>query len=271
MIRNSRKYRRLKAIKNARKATNKSIKARVIITDDEKDLELKENEVEREGVAYEIPQHPTEEVTVRMYPENVSDEEFLQYIESIVDKERHIQEEDPSDQYLLELYDKEKQVFRKDQFPDGWRNPIYPAGKKSPTDQTQGEKPNIDGIKFWVENVKLAGKSQRELEQEYNIINRQDSMETWTDGKMERMIDQIAFMVARKIWYVGRKPSDMSDEEWENETKHMRPNPETYQKTSVGGYGVGAYIAGNEGVNGLKYHDEEYTYSSGDPDYVGKK
>ena len=130
LIRNSRKYRRLKAIKNARKATNKSIKARVIITDDEKDLELKENEVEREGVAYEIPQHPTEEVTVRMYPENVSDEEFLQYIESIVDKERHIQEEDPSDQYLLELYDKEKQVFRKDQFPDGWRNPIYPAGKK---------------------------------------------------------------------------------------------------------------------------------------------
>ena len=96
-------------------------------------------------------------------------------------------------------------------------------------------------------------------------------METWTDGKMERMIDQIAFMVARKIWYVGRKPSDMSDEEWENETKHMRPNPETYQKTSVGGYGVGAYIAGHEGEFGLKYHDEKYTYTSGDPDYVGKK
>ena len=82
MIKNSRRYRRLKAIKNARKARNKSIKARVTITDDEKDLELNENEIEREGVAYEIPQHPTEEVTVRMYPENVSDEEFLQYIQN---------------------------------------------------------------------------------------------------------------------------------------------------------------------------------------------
>ena len=46
---------------------------------------------------------------------------------------------------------------------------------------------------------------------------------------------------------------------------------ETYQKTSVGGYGVGAYIAGHEGEFGLKYHDEKYTYTSGDPDYVGKK
>lgn len=255
-------------MREARRAQAKSIKARVTITDDERDLELKENEVEREGVAYEIPKHPTESITVRSFPENVSDDEFLGYIESIVDKERHIQEEDPSDQYIR--YDKQERVFsKKINYPDGWRNPVYPAGKTSPTDQTQGERPNVNAIKQWVGDVKLAGKSQRELEQEYNRINSQDTMEMWTDKKMQRMIDQIAFMVARKIWYVGRKPSSMSDIEWEDQTKHMRPNPETYQKTSVGGYGVGAYIAGHEGEAGLKYHDEKYTYSSGDPDYIG--
>lgn len=255
-------------MKEARKARAKSIKARVTITDDDKDLELNENEVEREGVAYEIPQHPTEEVIIRAFPENVSDDEFLGYIESIVDKERHIQEEDPSDQYIR--YDTQQRTFsKKINYPDGWRNPVYPAGKKSPTDQTQGKRPNIDAIKKWVEDVKLAGKSQRELEQEYNRIYEQDSMEMWDNKKMERMIDSIAFMVSRKIWYVGRKPSSMSDEQWENDTKHMRPDPETYEKVGAGGYGASAYIAGHEGETGLKYFDEKYTYSSGDPDYAG--
>ena len=44
-----------------------------------------------------------------------------------------------------------------------------------------------------------------------------------TQAQQKKKIDEVTFKVARKIWYVGRKPSSMDDNEWDEATKDMRP------------------------------------------------
>ena len=63
------------------------------------------------------------------------------------------------------------------------------------------------------------------------------------------LIDSIAYMVARKIWYVGRKPKDMTDFDWNELTKYMRPQE-------------GSFGAGD--VWDVFKYDENYMYSSGE-------
>ena len=42
------------------------------------------------------------------------------------------------------------------------------------------------------------------------------------------LIDSIAYRVSRKLWYVGRKPNHMTDYEWNEHTKNMRPAEGSY-------------------------------------------
>ena len=255
----------VRAIETKTLALSKSIKARVLYNDNDK---LKENEIARNNVAYAVPSDVDPDSVY--LADNLTQFEEIAVMESVTDKENKIKENDVSDEYIDYSNDDKKPAPTLPKYPDSYRKAIYPAGKSSPTDQTEGGKPNIQMIRKWVEDVKLAGKSQRELEMEYNTMYEQDSLGVWDNKKMDRLVKSIAFVVSRKIWYVGRKPSSMSDSEWDNDTRHMRPDDQSYSKGEKGKkYGYDA--AENWGDTGNPYIQDEYSYTSGDPDERGRK
>ena len=51
-----------------------------------------------------------------------------------------------------------------------------------------------------------------------------------SDTQEEWLVDSIAFRIARKIWYVGRKPASLTDSEWQLITSKMRPKKGTFSK-----------------------------------------
>lgn len=249
MIRNSRKYRRLKAQRDARKARNKNLQARALDDDEKK----KDDEIVYKRVAYKVPSDvPISSITLG---ENLTDTELMSVIDSIQDKERHVKEEDPSDQYIhFDLTPPPYVSISKDDlYPDGWSYPYFPAGKRGVRGKKDGSKPRLDMIVQWVEDVKLAGKSQKALEEEYMRVFNVEKVGQWTNNKYDNLKESIAYLVSRKIWYVGRKSSGMTDEQWDELTKDMRP-PE------------GSFSANEKWVNGFPY-GREYTYNSGAKDY----
>ncbi len=78
-----------------------------------------------------------------------------------------------------------------------------------------GTKVNWTALKNWVRTVKVH--SDKEL-----LDARIDT------DKFERLVDGTAYKVARKIWYVGRKPASATPEEWDMSTQGMRPADGTY-------------------------------------------
>lgn len=283
MISNSKAYRQIKAFRNVKAAQSKSIKARVLdwSKDGKKKDEngnimpkeyLRKREIELNGVAYTVPAGTNPDQI--MISKNMSDTELIGYMESITNKEENIKENDPPDYALLGNWDTKRQQWHNSDinYPDGWRTPIYPGGKSDVTSSALGKKPNIQMIRQWVEDVKLAGKSQSELDREYNgMYNQMEQTEPWSKEKMDRLVNSIAFVVARKIWYVGRKPSGMSDIEWDRDTKHMRPDEGTYSMGKKGqkyGYTqISTYVGYHHVPENFhnKYIESEYVYSSGEP------
>ena len=79
-------------------------------------------------------------------------------------------------------------------------------------------------IAEWVEKSKV-----KDWVQEYNMW-RGTEVETITDTQKKDLIDSISFRVARKIWYVGRKPASLTDSEWQLITTKMRPKKGTFSK-----------------------------------------
>ena len=137
-------------------------------------------------------------------------------------------------------------------YPDDFTDRYYPAGKLDKYSTINGNKPDIGAIRSWVADVKLAGKSQRVLELEYNKMYGVNNV-SWDDSKRARLVKGIAYLVARKIWYVGRKPSDMDDGEWDKDTRDMRPSE-------------GTFSSNERWANGFTYN-KEYSYSSGEDDH----
>lgn len=122
----------------------------------------------------------------------------------------------------------------------------YPAGK-NPYSGSQGSKPNIEAIRQWVENTKVATSSNFILSEEFG---KKSGFIYGKSGKeLEQAVDEITYKVARKIWYVGRKPRWMHDDDWQKETKHMRP--------------VEGSFSENENWGGNFPYGETYKYESG--------
>jgi hypothetical protein len=125
----------------------------------------------------------------------------------------------------------------------------YPAGKNPHGRGDEGKKPNIEAIRQWVENTKIGNASHITISEnfgkEYGFVG-------WgfSDKEKENAINEVAFLVARKIWYVGRKPSSMTDDEWQEETKDKRPPEGSFN------------YRGGEKWNDFPY-DETYMYRSG--------
>ena len=90
--------------------------------------------------------------------------------------------------------------------------------------------------------------TNRDLVNEYNSLTDRKVTTDLSNRQKGNLIDSLAYKVGRKIWYVGRKPSNLTDSEWDSMTKHMRP--------ARGSYG------GNDAWKKFPY-TEGYRYSSG--------
>jgi len=73
---------------------------------------------------------------------------------------------------------------------------------------------SIDSITDWVRNTKAPSDP---------VL-----MAVLDADEFEYAIDRTAYRVARKIYYVGRKPSGITPEQWDDDTAGMRPPEGTY-------------------------------------------
>ena len=92
-------------------------------------------------------------------------------------------------------------------YTTGGKSAIYP-----------GTWVNIDAIEEWVRTVKAH--------------NDPELMYIPASRTFDNAVDSVVYKVARKIFYVGRKPSNMTPEDWDKETSFMRPIEDTYSKKS---------------------------------------
>tara|TARA_R110000851_G_scaffold94711_1_gene205704 strand:+ start:520 stop:1251 length:732 start_codon:yes stop_codon:yes gene_type:complete len=124
----------------------------------------------------------------------------------------------------------------------------YPAGKNPYGRGNEGKKPNIEAIRQWVTNTKVGNASNITLSEEFG---EEFGFIGWgfTEKELDKAIDEVTFKVARKIWYVGRKPASMTDIQWDEATKEMRP-------------AEGSFSKNEKWANGFPY-GETYKYQSG--------
>ena len=109
-------------------------------------------------------------------------------------------------------------VALEEKLPEKWSDTILPAKRKV----------NIDALRRWVRSVAFNGLTNRDLVNEYNSHANRTITTDLTNRQKEGLIDSIAYKVSRKIWYVGRKPSNLTDHSWDLMTKHMRPPEGSY-------------------------------------------
>ena len=103
--------------------------------------------------------------------------------------------------------------FPEEKLPEHYKDYIMPETRV-----------DMHRIAEWVEKVKV-----KNWAAEYNRW-RGTEVETITDTQRKWLIDSIAFRIARKIWYVGRKPASLTDGEWHDITHKMRPKKGTFSK-----------------------------------------
>ena len=111
-----------------------------------------------------------------------------------------------------------------------------------------GSRVNIDGLKEWIVTKKVNEDPvlQAAMSADYLNVNRDNE---WT-SMLDRVVDSTAYKVARKIYYVGRKPASMTPEEWDIFIEGKKPVP-------------GSYSA-NENWSGKEFpYGNQYTYRQG--------
>lgn len=228
---------------------------------------IQEDEIYYDGSAIKIPSG-IDPVSVILH-DNLSNESLSLIIFSLQDPEQQWKDNELPDDVIQGL--EEIKNFRKLNpstssklthnrvtgsnsgkriYPDGWELSYYPAGKRGRRGKEHHGKPNIDVIKMWVKDTKLAGKSQMQLEDEYRRVRGSEGNVSWDDDKYDALVDSIAYLVARKLWYVGRRSSRETDVQWDEHTSHMRPPEGSYEP--------------NEDWGGNFPYGEEYTYTSGE-------
>jgi hypothetical protein len=144
---------------------------------------------------------------------------FITHSVQNVDEVYH--KEEPDDQALSLIG---APTYTKPATPDGWIAAFYPHGGDS------NKRPNMHALKEWVVDVKLAKMTTYDLQLEYGKVFNKKVPTEWDKKMKDNLIDTIAFLVARKIWYVGRKPKSMYDWEWDDATRDERPAQGSFSK-----------------------------------------
>lgn len=232
------------AVNKVKKLREYNVKAQ-IVTDDKK-----YDRIESERDLEELIEHAEEIRVETPFPDEVLPE-TVEFADDISWEEEAIMiasmqnnniEDDIPDQVLRgESVDEDDEL----EFEDGW----YPdEGNK---------RPHIESIKEWIRNVKWSNMNDYDLYVEYRerFGLEPTKRQRISYSQKETLLDSTAFLIARKQWYLGRKPSSMTDWEWNERTRFKRPPAGSFSKND--------YM--------YKAYDQNYVYESGDRDIMEEK
>ena len=150
---------------------------------------------------------------------NQSDEELA--ITSKGLQEDQYEKENVDDRSLFDEYSDSDPI--QDKTPEsGWDHEYLPAGLSC-----NGKRPNMYKIKEWVLKYKLAGFNTEDYQAEYLKVTGSVT-KTWDSKKRDQLADKIAFIIGRKIWYVGRRSNADNDKTWQERTSDKRPEQGTF-------------------------------------------
>ena len=108
----------------------------------------------------------------------------------------------------------------------------------------------LNVLKTWIETVKWANMSPIDLRLEYNNLKGTTSDTPLNSVQREALKDSIAYKIARKFWYVGRRSSRETDAQFNERTKHMRP-------------AMGSFSPNDIWTGQTFPYDETYQYTAG--------
>ena len=89
---------------------------------------------------------------------------------------------------------------------------------------------DIDALREWVRTTKINRDPDLQDALRYDVLKIPVNLEGLWTSTLDRAVDRVAFKVARKIYYVGRKPPTMTPEEWDIYIADKKPEPGTYSK-----------------------------------------
>jgi len=116
-----------------------------------------------------------------------------------------------------------------------------------------GEHVDIDALREWIMTTKINRDPELQEAVGMDVLKVPVNLHDEWVSTLDRVVDRIAFKVARKIYYVGKKPITMTPEEWDDYTRNMKPEPGTYAKNE------------DWGERGFPY-GADYTYRQGSID-----
>ena len=116
-----------------------------------------------------------------------------------------------------------------------------------------GKHVDIPAIREWVMTTKIHRDPELQEALKYDHLKISSNLSPYWESSLDRAVDSIAFKVARKIYYVGKKPPTMTPEEWDIYIADKRPEPGTYSKNE------------NWGPRGFPY-GPDYKYREGRKD-----
>tara|TARA_R110000851_G_scaffold89242_1_gene194550 strand:+ start:87 stop:818 length:732 start_codon:yes stop_codon:yes gene_type:complete len=210
--------------------------------------------VEKGGNAYLSNMGQDVEVPIPKNKENVkvsstiTTEEQGSYVANVLQDVKRAPLTEPSDIVLKAERSLPKKTTANDDIKESRDIAYYPAGK-NPNGGSEGKKPNLEAIREWVSNTKVGLSSNITLHEEFGEEFGFIHGFGFSQQELDEAIDSVAYKVSRKIWYVGRKPAYMTDIQWQDETKDMRPVEGSFSKNE-------------KWTNGFPY-GETYKYQSG--------
>jgi hypothetical protein len=89
---------------------------------------------------------------------------------------------------------------------------------------------DIDALRDWVRTTKINRDEDLQDALRFDVLKIPVDLHGLWESTLDRAVDHIAFKVARKIYYVGRKPQSMTPGEWDTFIADKRPEPGTYSK-----------------------------------------
>ena len=139
--------------------------------------------------------------------------------------------------------------LRDNEDPEDYKGAYFPAGGLN----GKPSRPNISAIRLWVEKTKVG---QKKPSSNWNVSEEAGEAFGYVPSGMtveaeRKRVDKMAYLVARKIWYVGRKPAALNDVEWNELTKDMRPAEGSF------------HLVGRDEWGDNFPYDETYKYRSG--------
>ena len=176
---------------------------------------------------------------VKYVPPNVEIEDAGDVVEyfrrTLKPAQEFLYEEPPDDVLTKGTFDKTHEAL-----PEYYEGELLPKSKV----------PNINVLKTWIETVKWANMSPLDLRMEYNSLKGTTSDAPLNTVQREALKDSIAYKIARKFWYVGRRSAQETDAQFNERTKHMRP-------------AMGSFSPNDIWTGQTFPYDETYQYTSG--------